>query len=122
MTDVEHRITLTALAAEKFREHVAAEPTQPALRLGVRGGGCSGYQYVLALDHVKPDDHVFEDRGVTIIVDPESFPLVKGSRIDYEDSLMESGFRVDNPNAVSGCGCGSSFRVANEPPSCGAAL
>jgi iron-sulfur cluster assembly protein len=90
------------------------------LRVGVRGGGCSGFQYALALDQRRADDHVFEAQGIRVIVDPASIRYVDGSTVDYTESLMGSGFEVQNPNVVASCGCGSSFRVADEEPSCGA--
>ena len=88
--------------------------------MGVRGGGCSGFQYALALDEQRDDDHVFDDHGIRVIVDPASLRYVDGSIVDYKESLMGSGFEVNNPNVVAACGCGSSFRVADEDPSCGA--
>ena len=88
------------------------------LRLGVAGGGCSGYQYRLALDERRDDDHYFESEGQRIIVDPEAFPLVKGARIVWKEELMKSGFDVENPNATASCGCGSSFRVDPDAVGC----
>jgi iron-sulfur cluster assembly accessory protein len=89
------------------------------LRVGVRGGGCSGFQYALALDEKKDDDLVFEHDGIRVIVDPSSLRYVDGSKVDYTESMMGSGFEVVNPNVVASCGCGSSFRIADEEPSCG---
>lgn len=116
-------VTLTDIAAEKVRGFLTQqEAEQPVgLRVGVRGGGCSGFQYALALDERRDDDHVFEHGGISILVDPASFQYVDGSEVDYQESLMGAGFEVNNPNVVASCGCGSSFRIADEDPSCGAA-
>lgn len=115
-------VTLTDIAAEKVTQFLATEePSHEAgLRVAVRGGGCSGFQYALALDQEKDGDQVFEDHGVRLIVDEASLQYVNGSIVDYTESLMGSGFEVKNPNVVAACGCGSSFRVADEEPSCGA--
>ena len=110
-------ITFTEKGAEKVREFLAAQgaDTQTAgLRVGVRGGGCSGFQYALAFDTQRADDEVFEDHGLRILVDNQSLPYVDGSSIDYVDSLQGAGFQVNNPNVVAACGCGSSFRVAED--------
>ena len=110
-------ITFTQLGAEKVREFLTAQGVDLAsagLRLGVRGGGCSGFQYQLAFDEKRDDDTVFEDAGLRILVDTPSLPYVHGSSIDYVDELTGAGFQVNNPNVVAACGCGSSFRVADE--------
>ncbi len=114
-------VTLTDFAAEKVSQFLASQEAGEAagLRVGVRGGGCSGFQYALALDEHKEDDQVFEDHGIRLIVDPASLQYVDGSVVDYTESLMGAGFEVKNPNVVAACGCGSSFRVADEEPSCG---
>src|ERR1700761_9195385 len=110
-------ITLTDKGAEKVREFLAAQSSvaEPAgLRVGVRGGGCSGFQYALAFDEQRSGDEVFEDKGIRLLVDQPSLPYVKGSVIDFVEGLQGAGFRVDNPNVIAACGCGSSFRVAEE--------
>ena len=84
------------------------------LRVGVRGGGCSGFQYALAFDEQRAGDTVFEDKGIRLLVDSQSLPYVMGSTIDFVDGLQGAGFKVDNPNVIAACGCGSSFRVAEE--------
>ena len=113
-------VTLTDIAAEKVRAFIAQQAEgQVGLRVGVRGGGCSGFQYALALDEQRDDDQVFEYEGIRLIVDPASLRYVDGSTVDYTESLMGSGFEVQNPNVVASCGCGSSFRIADEDPSCG---
>jgi len=82
------------------------------LRLSVEGGGCSGFQYRFGLaDSIEPDDIVTEENGVKLVVDEISLDLVRGSAVDYIDALGGSSFQVTNPNAASGCGCGSSFAV-----------
>ena len=110
-------ITFTEKGAEKVQEFLAgqAADTQTAgLRVGVRGGGCSGFQYALAFDNQRDDDEVFEDHGLRILVDRPSLPYVRGAVVDYVESLQGAGFKVDNPNVIAACGCGSSFRVAEE--------
>jgi iron-sulfur cluster assembly protein len=110
-------VTITDKGAEKVREFLAAQEadlTLAGLRVGVRGGGCSGFQYQLAFDEQREDDAVFESHGLKLLVDNASLPYVRGSVIDYEESLQGAGFKVDNPNVVAACGCGSSFRVAEE--------
>jgi len=110
-------ITLTDKGAEKVHEFLAsqqADLTVAGLRVGVRGGGCSGFQYQLAFDEQRDNDVVFESHGLKLLVDNESLQFVRGSIIDYEESLQGAGFKVENPNVVAACGCGSSFRVADE--------
>src|SRR5438309_1478910 len=80
----------------------------------VRGGGRSGFQYALAFDEERDGDSVFQDRGIRLLVDRPSLPYVEGSVIDFVDGLQGAGFKVDNPNVIAACGCGSSFRVADE--------
>lgn len=110
-------INLTEKGAEKVHEFLAGqgEVSEGAgLRVGVRGGGCSGFQYQLAFDEQRDGDVVFESQGLKVLVDGPSLPYVDGSEIDYVDSLQGAGFQVNNPNVVAACGCGSSFRVAEE--------
>ena len=92
---------------------IANKQGKPAiLRLSVDGGGCSGFQYRFALaDQVDQEDRVAQRDGVTLVVDPVSLHLVDGAVVDYVESLGGSAFRVTNPNAASGCGCGASFSV-----------
>ena len=120
----EAMVTLTDIATEKVRGFLAGQEAdgEVGLRVGVRGGGCSGFQYALALDEQRDDDHVFDHDGIRLLVDPASLQYVDGSQVDYTESLMGSGFEVNNPNVVAACGCGSSFRVADEEPSCGSAV
>jgi iron-sulfur cluster assembly protein len=109
-------ITLTDKAAEKIGELLGGqgESEEQALRVAVRGGGCSGFQYALAFDRAKDDDHVFEVDGVSVIVDKVSMQFVFGSEVDYVEGLQGAGFQVNNPNVVAACGCGSSFQVKEE--------
>ena len=110
-------ITISDKGAEKVQEFLDSQDADislAGLRVGVRGGGCSGFQYQLAFDEQRADDAVFESHGLKLLVDRESLPFVSGSTIDYEESLQGAGFKVSNPNVVAACGCGSSFRVADE--------
>jgi iron-sulfur cluster assembly protein len=110
-------ITLTEKGAEKVKEFLAAQAAgaeTAGLRVGVRGGGCSGFQYALAFDEQRDGDTVFEDQGIRLLVDNQSLPYVRGSTVDFVDGLQGAGFKVDNPNVIAACGCGSSFRVAEE--------
>ena len=110
-------ITFTDKGAEKVQEFLAgqgADIQTAGLRVGVRGGGCSGFQYNLAFDTQRENDAVFEDHGLKLLVDRMSLQYVANSTIDYVDSLQGAGFQVNNPNVVAACGCGSSFRVADE--------
>ena len=116
-------ITVTDKGAEKIREFLDQQQAAGAvdgLRVGVKGGGCSGFQYVLAFDEKRDGDEAVDVDGITLLVDAESAPYVKGSVIDFVDEMMGAGFKVENPNVVAACGCGSSFRVADEEPSCSA--
>jgi iron-sulfur cluster assembly protein len=117
-------ITLTDKAAEKIGELLGSQPeaTQQALRVAVRGGGCSGFQYALAFDQAKEDDNVFEVDGVAVIVDKVSMQFVFGSEVDYVEGLQGAGFQVNNPNVVAACGCGSSFQVKDEAEASPAAV
>ena len=105
-------ITLTENAARRVA-WIAARQVRPAiLRLAVDGGGCAGFTYRFDLaDAAESDDTVAETDGVKLVVDPVSLDLVKGSAVDFVEDLGGSAFRVINPNAQSGCGCGSSFSV-----------
>jgi iron-sulfur cluster assembly protein len=112
----ETAVSVSDTAAEKIRALTAAdaESAEQALRVAVKGGGCSGFQYALALDKPKADDHVFEQNGVSVVVDKVSMQFVFGSQVDYVDGLQGAGFTVNNPNVVAACGCGSSFQVKED--------
>ncbi len=105
-------MTLSPSAAARVAT-IAAKQGKPAiLRLSVEGGGCSGFQYRFGLDEAaEADDLIVEQNGVTLLVDPMSLELVAGSVVDYVESLGGAAFKVENPQAASGCGCGSSFSV-----------
>src|SRR5262245_38933728 len=107
-------VSITEKAAEKAAALLKDRGVEDgALRVFVVGGGCSGYQYGMAIAHGREEgDIVLEQSGVTVLVDPESAPLMKGAEIDYVDDIMKSGFTIFNPNAVKGCACGSSFQTA----------
>ena len=109
-------ITITDVAAKKVRDLLGekAEGGETALRVAVRGGGCSGFQYALAFDQPKDDDHRFDVDGVSVVVDKTSMQFVFGSEVDYVESLQGAGFQVNNPNVVAACGCGSSFQVRED--------
>ena len=110
-------LTMSSGAAAKVRA-ILAERNLPAhgLRVFVAGGGCSGMQYGMALEgQPREFDTVIETDGVKMFVDPTSLNFLMGATIDYVDNLMGGGFRVDNPNAVSTCGCGHSFRTSGSP-------
>jgi len=107
-------VAVSDVAARKISELVAANEEEQALRIAVRGGGCSGFQYALALDKPKSDDHVFEHNGVSVVVDQVSMQFVFGSEVDFVDGLQGAGFTVNNPNVVAACGCGSSFQVRED--------
>src|SRR3712207_3927816 len=121
-------VSLTERAAAKIKELMAEEPADETtvLRVAIQGGGCSGFQYGLGFDRgALAGDHELEQHGVRIVVDPFSAPYLAGATIDWLDGLQESGFKIDNPHAVSSCGCGHSFQVeegeASEAsgPACG---
>ena len=105
-------IALTSAAAARIAA-IAERQGKPAmLRLAVEGGGCSGFQYRFGLaDAAEADDTIVETDGVKLVIDAMSLDLVRGAEVDFVDSLGGAAFRVENPNAASGCGCGSSFSV-----------
>jgi iron-sulfur cluster assembly accessory protein len=115
-------VVLSEAAAQKLQE-LTAEETNPAvgLRVYVYSGGCSGFRYGMMLeDQPTPEDVTIESKGIKVYVDSQSTQYLGGAEIDYLDTLMGAGFTVNNPNAVSGCGCGSSFRTAESAGSPGA--
>jgi iron-sulfur cluster assembly protein len=112
---VDQLVSLTPSAAEKIRTLMAEETDVSVLRVAIEGGGCSGFQYGLGFDHgAQEGDHEFDCEGVKVVVDPHSAPYLRGARVDYLETIQESGFKIDNPNAVSSCGCGHSFQVEDE--------
>src|SRR6266550_2003617 len=109
-------LSLSDAAAVKLHE-LTKEETNPdiGLRVYVYSGGCSGYRYGMMLeDAPTPEDNRLDVNGVKVYLDGQSVALLQGSQIDYVDTLMGAGFTVNNPNAVAACGCGSSFRTADD--------
>jgi iron-sulfur cluster assembly protein len=110
-------VTVTDIAMDKIKDYVASQDKSiddAGLRVGVKGGGCSGFTYSLAIDEQRDGDHIFENNGIKILVDELSLRYVDESEVDYVDGLTGAGFQVNNPNVVAACGCGSSFRVKDE--------
>jgi iron-sulfur cluster assembly protein len=121
-SDATPLVTLTDAAVTKLTE-LTRQESDPAigLRVYVYSGGCSGYRYGMMLeDQPTAEDVRVQASGINVYVDPQSTKLLQGSQIDYVDTLMGAGFTVNNPNAVAGCGCGSSFRTAESAGSPGA--
>ncbi|MCS6797884.1 MAG: iron-sulfur cluster assembly accessory protein [Myxococcota bacterium] len=106
-------VRLTPKAIEMARKALERRGTpQAAIRLGIRGGGCSGVSYAMEFaDTVRPRDHVFDFDGVRVVIDPKSLVYLRGTVLDYETKLMEHGFRFRNPNEKNRCGCGNSFGI-----------
>ena len=109
-------VTLSATAAAKLSEVLEAKGLSDAsLRVFVSGGGCSGLQYGMAFEtQIEEDDYSFVSEGMSVVVDPVSIAHLQGATVDFVDSLMGGGFKIENPNAAASCGCGSSFRPAGE--------
>jgi iron-sulfur cluster assembly accessory protein len=105
-------VTVSARAARRIAEILKAEAQPTMLRLAVTGGGCSGFQYNFALDDARMDDDLVVERdGATVLIDPVSLDFLKGAEIDFSNDLIGAAFKVNNPNAQSSCGCGTSFSV-----------
>jgi iron-sulfur cluster assembly accessory protein len=113
--EIEAIVSITDKAAEKAAAMLKDRGVEDgALRVFVVGGGCSGYQYGMAIAQgTEEGDIVLECAGVKVVVDQESAPLMRGAEIDYVDDIMKSGFTIFNPNATKGCACGSSFQTAD---------
>jgi iron-sulfur cluster assembly accessory protein len=110
-------LSVTEAAATKIKQLMAEETDVGVLRVAIQGGGCSGFQYGLGFDHGAVEgDHELEAHGVQVVVDPFSAPYLHGAEIDYVDSIEAAGLAINNPNAVSSCGCGHSFQVEDETP------
>ena len=108
-------VSLTPAAAVKITALMAEEPDVSVLRVAIEGGGCSGFQYGLGFDRgAQEGDVELVCEGVKVVVDPFSAPYLSGAIVDYLETIQESGFKIDNPNAVSSCGCGHSFQVADD--------
>ena len=105
-------VTLSQAAAARIKAVVAGEPAGAGLRVAVEGGGCSGFQYEIAVAGAPcADDLIIEKDGALLFVDPVSLPFLLGSEVDWVDELIGAAFKVKNPNAKSSCGCGVSFAV-----------
>ena len=104
-------VSITAPAAEKIKEFMAEEEGPPQyLRIYVQGGGCSGLSYGMGFEkEAEEDDNVIEENGVKVLIDSMSIDHLKGANVDYIESLMGSGFKINNPNVTKSCSCGSSF-------------
>jgi iron-sulfur cluster assembly accessory protein len=110
-------LSVTTAAANKIKQLMAEETDVSVLRVAIQGGGCSGFQYGLGFDRGAVEgDLELEAHGVQVVVDPFSAPYLSGAEIDYVDSIEASGFAINNPNAVSSCGCGHSFQVDEDTP------
>jgi iron-sulfur cluster assembly protein len=105
-------ITLTDAAAARVKAFLENRGSGVGLRLGVKTSGCSGMAYVLEFaDEIQPEDHVFEDHGVKVLVDPKSFIYLDGTELDFAKEGLNEGFKFNNPNEKDSCGCGESFTV-----------
>jgi iron-sulfur cluster assembly accessory protein len=109
---LEAPVGLTATAARRISEILSAEPEGSVLRIGVEGGGCSGFQYTYAITRDRSDeDLVLREGGATVVIDPTSLDFLRGSQIDFVDDLVGRMFKIHNPAATASCGCGSSFSI-----------
>lgn len=113
-------LTLTEAAAEKISGLLASEENADmSLRIFVSGGGCSGFQYGFTFDdEIKENDHVVENHGVKLLVDPMSLNMIDGAEVDYQTSINGESFVIRNPNAGSTCGCGKSFTPSDTGTGC----
>lgn len=110
-------LTLTENAADHLRDLLAAKnasPEEMGLRLFIEKGGCAGMNYAMKIGAPEANDEIVERNGVRVFVDAESLVYLRGSEVDYVDSLNDSGFKINNPNAARSCGCGTSFEPANK--------
>lgn len=105
-------VALTARAAARIAEILRGEPEGSMLRVSVKGGGCSGFQYAFDIDGRREESDLAISRdGVTVLVDEVSLPFLAGSTLDFVDELLGQAFRIENPNATASCGCGTSFTI-----------
>ena len=110
-TEIAPAFSISANAARRLHK-VLGDDAAAALRISVKGGGCSGFQYAFDIEKTRADDDLIVTRdGASVIVDPVSLEMIKGSELDFVDDLMGQAFKVKNPNAVASCGCGVSFTV-----------
>ena len=112
MSEVATQVSLSANAAKQIKTIMAKQGFDKYLRVAVEGGGCSGFQYKFDFaDSPNPDDLVIERDGAKVVIDDMSLEFLGGSEIDYTNELIGSAFKIHNPNATAGCGCGTSFSV-----------
>ncbi len=105
-------VRLTERAAKRIGEILQAEAGAAMLRVAVTGGGCSGFQYDFCFDEARADDDLLIARGAAkVLIDPVSLDFLKGAEIDFVEEMIGAAFRINNPNATSSCGCGTSFSV-----------
>lgn len=104
-------VSISEAAAEEVKKLLANEPDKSGLRLEVRGGGCSGMSYGLGFDNPQEKDHILEQHGVRVFIDPKSAIYLKGTMLDFQGGLQGRGFTIKNPQAKGSCGCGQSFSV-----------
>ena len=106
------KISITANAARRIGEILSSEPSGAMLRISVNGGGCSGFQYGFDVESARQaDDLVVERDGAVVLVDETSLQFLKGSTVDFVDDLIGQSFKIENPQATSSCGCGTSFSL-----------
>jgi iron-sulfur cluster assembly accessory protein len=111
-TSTDGQVALTERAARRIAEILKTEPEGSVLRVAVNGGGCSGFQYDFAFESARAeDDLVIEKSGAVVLIDPVSLDFLKGAEIDFVDEMIGAAFKINNPNATSSCGCGTSFSV-----------
>jgi iron-sulfur cluster assembly protein len=104
-------VNITEAAADHVKKLLTEEPDKSGLRLEVRGGGCSGMSYGLSFDNAQENDHVLEEHGIKVYIDPKSAIYMKGTTLDFQGGLDGKGFVIKNPQAKGSCGCGKSFSV-----------
>ena len=110
MTETETQVQVTPKAIQRIKQTFEREGVSGGLRLGVLGGGCSGLSYQFKFEkQPRPNDNVFHFDGVDVFIDPKSLIYLRGLTLDYKETLIQSGFVFDNPNATKSCGCGTSF-------------
>jgi iron-sulfur cluster assembly accessory protein len=111
-TETAEPVKVSARAARRIAAILKDEPSPTMLRVAVTGGGCSGFQYNFTLDDTRLDDDLVVERdGATVLIDPVSLDFLKGAELDFTDDLIGAAFKINNPNATSSCGCGTSFSV-----------
>ena len=104
-------VNITEAAADHVKKLLLEEPDRTGLRVEIRGGGCSGMSYGLSFDNAKENDHILEEHGIKIYIDPKSAIYMKGTTLDFQSGLEGKGFVIKNPQSKGSCGCGKSFTV-----------